>query len=548
MEGEGELVYRRVLLLDGYLDEPSTLGVPPYISPYSRYLYGLLRDTGFPQEAIFYRTIDMIRGEEEALIELDCDLVLILAGTTVPGHYLGGKPISLQEIRDLLPFLSGETVLLGPITECSLWVQGIHHHAPERALTFLYTLLTGETYPRSYREGVARWSILGASLTRRHPSFPYLICEIETYRGCLREEHCLFCSEGWKKNTYTRSPEEVVAEVSFLYQEGNRYFRIGSQPDLFLYGAQQKRGGYPLPNPSFLRQLYQRIWEVAPEIKVLHMDNGSPRSLVSSPRKGQEILEIITSWNTPGDVVAMGLESADPRVLRANQIGTTVEETREAIKMVNQMGGQRREGLPLLLPGLNLLHGLLGERRETREQNLHFLQDLLDAGLLLRRINIRQLLPIKGYPRGKGMGSYAFQQYKGQINHQINRPMLQRVFPLGTILKDVLVEKVQGELSFGRQLMTYPILVGIPGVLPCNKLLDVAVVDHGFRSITALPYPLSVNRASLAQLQSLPGIGKKRAHRLFFHRPYRSFQEVARALDGDSPMEKIRYYCCLQEE
>src|SRR2546422_1356015 len=34
----------KVVILDGYVDEPSNFGVPPYISPYPRYLAGALRD------------------------------------------------------------------------------------------------------------------------------------------------------------------------------------------------------------------------------------------------------------------------------------------------------------------------------------------------------------------------------------------------------------------------------------------------------------------------------------------------------------------------
>lgn len=537
-------MYSRVLLLDGYVDEPSTLGVPPYCSPYSRYIYGLLLDTGLKEEAITYLTIDEARKMERPIEDLSYPLVIILAGTTVPGHYLGGRPISIQEIRNLLPQIKEEAILVGPINECSLTIPGILQ-APEQFLTFLYGLLTGEEFSGSYVEGVARWSILGAPLTRRHPSYPYLVCELETYRGCLRENNCRFCSERLKKSTYRRRVEDVIREVSALYQEGNHYFRLGSQPDLILYGAKRRAGLYPLPHPPTLKELYEGIREVAPDLKVLHMDNGGPRSLVGEPSLGQEILEIITENNTPGDVVAMGLESADPKVLEANSIGASIEETKEAIRMVNKIGGARREGLPLLLPGLNLLHGLHGESKKTRELNYQFLKTILDEGLLLRRINIRQVRSISSYQGEKVMSQYRFQEYKEKINQEINRPMLREVFPLGTILKDVLVESAKGLISFGRPLGSYPILVGIPGAHPKGEILTVSIVDHGFRSVTALPYPLSLNRCSLEELCHLPGIGKKRAKRLLLERPYSNWKEVAKALDYGFPIESIEKRCYL---
>ena len=57
----------KATLLDGYIDEPTCLGVPPYISPYPRYIAGAIRD--FDKSAqISYFTIDQIRSDN-SLIE-----------------------------------------------------------------------------------------------------------------------------------------------------------------------------------------------------------------------------------------------------------------------------------------------------------------------------------------------------------------------------------------------------------------------------------------------------------------------------------------------
>src|SRR5206468_2476121 len=45
----------KVVILDGYVDEPSNFGVPPYISPYPRYVAGAVRDAGHEWE---YETMD----------------------------------------------------------------------------------------------------------------------------------------------------------------------------------------------------------------------------------------------------------------------------------------------------------------------------------------------------------------------------------------------------------------------------------------------------------------------------------------------------------
>ena len=83
--------------------------------------------------------------------------------------------------------------------------------------------------------------------------------------------------------------------------------------------------------------------------------------------------------------------------------------------------------------------------------------------------------------------------------------MLTRVFPVGTVLRDVLIE-VSGTVSFGRQMGTYPILCGIPMQVPVGTVMDVTVVSYGQRSVTALPVPIEINRLSASALKWLPGV------------------------------------------
>jgi radical SAM superfamily enzyme with C-terminal helix-hairpin-helix motif len=63
--------------------------------------------------------------------------------------------------------------------------------------------------------------------------------------------------------------------------------------------------------------------------------------------------------------------------------------------------------------------------------------------------------------------------------------------------------------------------------------VDVAVVDHGFRSVTGVPYPLDVNSATMDELTAVPGLGRKRAGDVVVNRPYSSPEELADAVDVD---------------
>lgn len=526
-----DLTKIRVVLLDGYLDEPSCLGVPPYISPQIRYVYGALLELGLAPDQILYRTIDQVRSDRKANIERmqNADLVIVIAGATVPGRYLGGRPISQREISELPEAVRPARVILGgPIVLSGQSLPEVDFTCGEIAAASVQEYIInvfGDGSPsvsafslgKDCASRVASWAKLGASLTTQHPNYPYVVCEIETFRGCPREHNCAFCSEARKRVLYSRPVDDVISEVEALYRHGNRYFRIGCQTDLFLYGAVRKDGALHI-QPQVLKDLYQGIRQAAPELRVLHMDNCNPATLMRDPDLAAEAIGIIARYNTPGDVAAFGLESADPQVLKANLVETDPEETLAAIRLMNEAGGWRENGIPKLLPGINLLHGLIGERAETMELNYAYLQRILDEGLMVRRINIRQVLPIGNY-RAVKVPAHRFQTYKDKVNENINRPMLQRVFPTGTYLPEVHIEDVKGAMSFGRQLGSYPILVGIPGEHTVGEILNVRVIDHGYRSITGLPAPFFINRANIAELEALPGMGRKRATKLFLAQP-----------------------------
>ncbi|MFW5986389.1 MAG: radical SAM protein [Halanaerobiales bacterium] len=530
----------KTALIDGYLDEPSCLGVPPYISPHIRYTYGALLTAGLREDNINYITIDQLRQHQKEYISRleEYDLVVIIAGTTVPGHYLGGKPISLTEIKNLGKELYyPQKVLGGPITLVYKKLEGYDFVCKEIAARSLYQVLTENKVDNNeLPRAIAGWAAAGARLTVRHPSYPELVCEIETFRGCPRQKHCAFCSERLKKCSYQRTPAEILREVKELARNGNHYYRLGCQTDLLLYQAEQLSENRFKPNPAAIERLYRKINQADPDLKVLHLDNINPTSITNYPDVSRQILKTIVKYNTAGDIAAFGLESADPVVLKQNNIESDPATTLRAVEIMNVIGGKRENGLPQLLPGINLLHGLQGERPEAMELNYRYLKKIYEMGLMLRRINIRQVVSTGNYPVAD-IDKHKFKEYKQKINEEINRPMLKRVFPQGTVIRDVLTETQRGKLTYGRQLGSYPILIGIPGRLALHQFMDVIVVDHGYRSLTALPYPFNIKKASPEQLAAIPGIGKKRANKIFLNQP-ENMEELKKLLN-DSPLPEI---------
>ena len=119
------------------------------------------------------------------------------------------------------------------------------------------------------------------------------------------------------------------------------------------------------------------------------------------------------------------------------------------------------------------------------------------------------------------------------------------MLPLSNILYNVYTELYIGNITFGRQMGSYPLLVGIPGKFPLNQNINVKIIDYGFRSITALPFPLNINKSDSTTIKSIPGIGKKRLNRILLNRPFKSENELINALDDLKTSKKLLEYISI---
>ena len=537
------------ILIDGYVDEPACLGVPPYISPYIRTVAGVFAERGLTTE---YVTIDQLRRDPVRVTGLSSyRYVVMIAGVTVPGKYLAGTPATLTELQQIGFLLRGRTVsLLGGPIGFGYSPQG-GAKAIAQAVSGWSAMLRGEPAAAldSYLsggepEGVCRypeydrWAVLGADIIRRHPLYPRVMCELETAKGCSHAVTggCSFCTEPFYGLPRRRDISGITSEVAALAAVGAEHFRLGRQPDLLAFGTTGS-AEFPRPDPDALRKLFAGIRDAAPSLKTLHIDNVNPGTVARHEEASREALSAIVAGHTAGDIAAFGMESADPAVVAANNLKGDADAVFRAVEIVNEVGAARRDGIPELLPGLNFIAGLAGETAETFTHNEMFLRRILDAGLLVRRVNIRQLMPFEGtraYTENTlGQHDRLFQQFKERVRETFDLPMLARVFPVGTVLRDVVIE-VPGAVSFGRQMGTYPILCGVPLNLPAGTVLDAAVVSYGQRSVTALPVPIEVNRLSPAVLKWLPGVSKKSAAKVAAKRPYADAAAFTSVVSADA--------------
>ncbi|MBN2157846.1 MAG: radical SAM protein [Spirochaetes bacterium] len=536
-------------ILDCYVDEPACFGVPPFISPYPRYLFGALVGAGVEPECIDYITIDHLR-EKNYLLDDVYAMVFLIGGAVVPGRYLGSKIGTLAEIRRITdrnsaqPFAIGG--LISHIIRAGPGVTPVLNDIEE----FAYRFARGEPadLQRSPAQ-IARWAVDGAAVVRRHPRFPHVICEIETSRGCPRESHCSFCSEGLFPRVEFRDAGDIISEIDSLIAAGVTRFRIGRQADILQYRSDCSsfKHGFPTPAIGPIRELLAELrGRIAGGlIRVLNIDNANPGTIARFPAESGMILEELVKTITPGDTMALGVESFDDLVVSRNNLKATAEESIRAVETVNRIGGTRAVSVPILLPGVNLLHGLPGESVRTFETNYRRLVEIGERGLLIKRINIRQVLPFPGTPLYRMTESFTrpvenrFRFYRDKIRSDVESPMLRTIYPVGTVLRDLQILETRMGYSYGKQISSYSITAKFPILLPDMSFHDAVVIGHRERSVIALPLPVNINALSQKSLSLIPGIGKKRATDIVLQRPFKTIDDAGELLkDVDGEIKK----------
>ncbi|MGB4263245.1 MAG: radical SAM protein [Fervidobacterium sp.] len=508
----------RCAIVDGYVDEPAVLGVPPYVSTYVRYAGGLFLLKGYNVD---YYTIDQVRAGKLWHVFSNYEVIVVIGGLTVPGRYIGGTPITPHEVQKIFGQCTNSyRIITGAIG------RAFSNKGGAFAKESINLQMGFDEYiediphwfnKNSYVDAVRELSIAGTEIVKQHPMYPNVICEIEVSLGCERRTFCTFCTEPiLHPRFFSRPVKDIVNEIEALYKTGVRAFRLGRSANILAYGSDFNGSQI---NPLAIEELYSEIRKRCPNLKVLHTDNANPSYIANNLEPARKIIETIVQHNTSGDVFSFGVESFDPLVRKKNNIDGTVEDIDLAVRAVNEIGGIRdKDGVPKLLPGINLIFGLFGETKGTFETNYKKLVQYLENDLLIRRINLRQIMIFPGTPlyylaqrKVIRTDKKLFEHYKYLVRNNVDNPMLKKVFPIGTVIRDVIPEKKEGKTTFGRPLGTYPILVGIPTNL--DQPSNVVVVNHGQRSVTGIRLT-DFSDLTLEELSAIPGIGNKSAIRI----------------------------------
>ncbi len=454
--------------------------MPPYLGTYPRYIFGKLVSDGYSPS---YLTIDDLRavgrkekrslltdiytynttGKDAERILGKTDVLIVICGVHVPGKYLSAVPGSLSEVSRLIKDLRCKKILTGPAATGL----GSQAEGGRAAQTDISAFDSIEPEMAQEYDEIARYAVPGASIVRQ---VPYeVIAELETARGCRKEVPCSFCTEPLKHRFERRDPDSITAEARALASEGVRHMRLGKQSDLFAWEDDELEK--ILAGISLLK------------LETFHIDNVDP--CMVTEKKASMVVRHCTS----GNVAALGVETFDKEVAKANNLNSSPAMSLSAIRLLNEVGrGYGENGMPRFLPGINIIMGLIGETRKTHEENMRHLSMIAEEGLLLRRINIRQVAVYPGTQIAASQHSRnkrSYWKWREEIRQKIDFPMLQKLVPKGHILRRVRMEVHDGNTTFGRQWGTYPLTVGIKKRLELKKSYDVRVTGHMLRSITA---------------------------------------------------------------
>jgi radical SAM superfamily enzyme with C-terminal helix-hairpin-helix motif len=505
----GGLMGRVAAIVDCYTVEPSGLGVPPYLSAYARQAFSTLT-RAYPGSDVRYLTIDDVRwcgnggrpfvpaplsdqltysatvNRDEAFkILTDADPVVVIAGDTVPSVHLHARNGSPEEIDGVLGLKRGRGVLVGPLASqlrAGSALLGGRFDAMHTHTVTSSDLLAGSTHAAAYGCLAAdRDSYAGliAQLGWRP------VAEIELYRGCTRRQFCSFCNEPVKSRLVSfRDPTDVLAEIALLYAAGVRNFRLGQQTCFFSYLNRDTEA---------IGRLLAGIRDECPDLEVLHIDNADPLAVAS--RSGAKTAALVARYCTEGNCAPMGIESFDPAVIEANSLTCSPEILVRAVANINEAGAQAGSGgLPMLLPGLNLVYGMPGETHRSHYENLSWLVRILDAGYRCHRVNVRQ---VHAYPgtalsaRQLGLlppSSEHFAAWKADVSYIFDQPMKQRVYPAGMTITRLHSFFVTTRGTWHRRLGSYSIQVVETGTARAlYEETDLMVTGHEPRYLYGTP-------------------------------------------------------------
>lgn len=547
----------KIVLVDGFTDLPFGLGSPPFLGPEVRYTAGACWDRDDKARVIYVTHEDLRAGRKSSLLS-DAEVVMVYAGhgeaapCVRPSGGINGPEIApLQDLVDYIAYLDCPKVLGGPYVmvndgkvddkfnfdvtvtgDLSKYAHGLLSEGGEVDSVDPTLLRTNEE--------TNAFAILGAGLAVQNNGYPsFISCAVELYRGCPSASMggCSFCHETRYTTVEYRPVEDVVAEVAKLAELGCENL-VFDCPCFFSYfSSPDEEEGLSL-DPSAIEKLLEGTRSVGPELRSVHVANINPGVIARNPDSSKTIVKLLLKHCSDGNFPNFRVVTFDDEVALQNNTQSSWEETTGAIEMLAEHGSEEGPGgLPRLLPTVELVYGLAGEREETLDINLANLRELSDSGRI-RGVLARNLVPVPGTPISKRddlIRLEGLDEHLRILGEEINQTARQALAEPGRLIRDVFPYRVVDEWAAAKKIGVNPVELRVHGAPEINSLQDVRITSVGNGELEAVAQPLIPKTVSREILRLVPSMTEEIIDQFMRQRPqeaedfYHLFDEPATA-------------------
>ncbi len=538
----------KIVIVDGYSDLPFDLGRPPFLAPEVRYIAGACWDRNSKARAIYMTLDDLKSGNKASLIQ-DAGLVLVYAGVPEarPSVDLteasGDVPPEVGDLFDFVAYLECPKILGGPYVlvhepearemDFDLVVDGDLSKFTHEVLSEGSTIDGVDPGIRRTNQDLERFSILGAGLAIQNAGYPsFLSLGVELYRGCpsAAQGGCSFCHQNFFTTVEYRPVEDVVAEISKIAELGceNVFFQA---PCFYSYFSDPREDGTLDLDHSAIERLLEGAGSVAPELKGLHILNINPAAVANDKDEAEKITKTVVEHCSDGNFPNLRAITFDEEVQLVNNVACSTQDFNEVVDMMSSAGRVTGpNGLPTLLPAVELVYGLAGESQETIEINEERIRELASQKLI-RGAVARRLVPIPGTTIAKRDDLEELEdldQHLEVLRNDINAPLKSGLASPGQLLKDIYaMRSLDTAVQATKVGINSPSLL-VHGAAKVGQLQDVRVTEPNNGRLEALSHPLTPKTVSRDLLRMIPGMSEEDINAFMQMRPENEaeFQEI----------------------
>jgi radical SAM superfamily enzyme with C-terminal helix-hairpin-helix motif len=293
-------------------------------------------------------------------------------------------------------------------------------------------------------------------------------------------------------------------------------------PCFYSYFSNPDEDGNLLLDPAAIEKLLEGSRSVGPDVRSFHVANVNPGVVAGNQEGSEKITKLMLKHCSDGNFPNLRVVTFDDDVALQNNTQATWEESTAAIEMLAKDGADEGSGgLPKLLPTIELVYGLAGEREETMEINISNLRELAEGGKI-RGVVARSLVPIPGTPISKRddlVDLEGLDAHMNALGEEINQLAGRALAEPGRLIRDVFPYKVVENWAAAKKIGVNPVELRVHGATEINAIQDVRITSVGNGGLEAVSQPLVPKTVSRDILRLVPSMTEEIIDQFMRQRP-----------------------------